>query len=121
MTPADLPSGPASSSLLALLGPAALVAGAAATYAGSMVLMKFWDAHGGPLLALAIAGAVVLAVILEIAALREMKLGLVYVAVLGVEAVLVMLAAHGLFGETFTPRELAGAGIIVAGVAVMSL
>lgn len=80
-----------------------------------------WEGGAGPLLAAGICLAVAVAIVMEVAVLREARLGVVYIAVLGVESVLVMAAAHGLFAESFTARELAGAGLVLVGVAVMSV
>jgi multidrug transporter EmrE-like cation transporter len=68
--------------------------------------------------ALVIGVSVVLAVAMEVAALREARLGMVYVAILGAECVMMALVCHFGFGETFSGREVAGAALIVLGTAV---
>jgi drug/metabolite transporter (DMT)-like permease len=51
-------------------------------------------------------------------ALRGARLGMVYVAILGAEAVMLMLVARFGFGEVLAPREWLGVGLILGGVAV---
>jgi multidrug transporter EmrE-like cation transporter len=97
---------------------AAAILGSAAFYVGAMTLMKLWDALPPVAVGLALAICVVAAVWLEIVALRGARLGMVYVAILGAEAVLLMLVARFGFGEVLAPREWLGVGLILGGVAV---
>ncbi|MEO0762797.1 MAG: EamA family transporter, partial [Pseudomonadota bacterium] len=83
-------------------------------------LMKLWTGHAGPALAIGIALAFALGALLETAALRDGRLGLVYCLILGVESVMVVGCAHWLFGETFSTREWIGGALVIAGVAVVS-
>lgn len=94
------------------------VLASAAFYTVSMVAMKLWGSGPTALLALVIAIALFAAVGAEIAALRHERLGLVYVSILGVEAVMIAVVSWALFGESFSPRELAGGLMIVAGTAL---
>lgn len=95
------------------------VVGSAAFYTLAMVAMKYLG-QGGPQVAigLVIAAAVVIATILEVEALKVERLGMIYVAILGAECLLIALASWALFGESFTTKEILGAALIVGGVAV---
>lgn len=97
---------------------AALVIGSAGLYTLTMVVMKVWGQHHPTILAAILGVALVGAVWLEILALRQERLGMVYVAILGAECLMVVAASHFLFGEQFTLREAVGGGIIALGVAV---
>jgi multidrug transporter EmrE-like cation transporter len=94
---------------------AMLVLGSAVCYVAAMTLMKLWD--GFPLAAVgaALCLCIVGAVWLEILALRQARLGMVYVAILGAEAIMLALVAKFGFGESFTSRELVGAALILGG------
>lgn len=94
------------------------VLGAAALYTIAMVLMKMWSAEAALVVAPLIAVAMVLGCWFEIEALREGRLGLVYVMILGAECVMVLAASHVIFGERFTMRETAGAAMIALGAAI---
>lgn len=99
-------------------GIALLVLGSAALYTAGMVAMKLWGQLPPAMMAAAIAICIAGAVWLEVLALRETRLGVVYVAILAAEAIMVAAIAHLGFEEEYSLRELAGAGLIVAGVAV---
>jgi multidrug transporter EmrE-like cation transporter len=83
-----------------------------------MVLMKLWDGlplvPAAALILLALFGAVAF----EIFALRLDRLGLVYAAILGAEVVMLAAVTYWGFGERFSPREIAGVGLIVSGAAL---
>ncbi|MBS0122735.1 5-aminolevulinate synthase [Thetidibacter halocola] len=72
----------------------------------------------GPGLALAF-GGFALAFAAEVALMRLTKLSLVYIAILGVETVLVLAVAFGI-GEGFTLRQGLGAGLVLAGLAIVA-
>lgn len=95
------------------------IIGSAAFYTLAMVAMKYLG-QGGPQIAigLVIAGAVVIATLLEVEALKTERLGMIYVAILGAECLLIALASWALFGESFTAKEILGAALIIGGVAV---
>jgi multidrug transporter EmrE-like cation transporter len=97
---------------------AALVLGSAALYVGSMAVMKLWDGLPVGAAVIALAFCVLGAVWFEILALRQARLGMVYVAILGAEAIMLALVARFGFGETFTPREVFGAALILTGTAL---
>ncbi len=94
------------------------VLGSAVLYAGAMIPMKFWGQFSPTLLICVIAALVGGGVWLEIGALQNERLAMVYVLILGAECVLVALASAVWFGETFTMREIAGGALIVIGTAV---
>ena len=101
-----------------LLRAAPYILGAAACYTATMVLMKMWGAWSWPLMAAALIAASVGAVWFDILALREERLGFIYVSVLAVESLMIAAVSVGLFGESFSNREAAGMALIVAGTAV---
>jgi multidrug transporter EmrE-like cation transporter len=101
-----------------LMRAAPYILGAAACYTAAMVLMKMWGAWSWPLMAAALIAVSVGAVWFDILALREERLGMIYVSVLAVESLLIAAVAVGLFGESFSTREAAGMALIVAGTAV---
>ena len=83
-----------------------------------MASNKVWPVRAP--VALAIAATFVLAVALEIGALREARLGVVYCAILVVESGLVVAASLWFFGETYTLREAMGGALILAGAVVLA-
>ena len=99
-------------------GIALLVLGSAALYAAGMVAMKLWGQFPPATMAAAIGVCIAGAVWLEVLALRETRMGVVYVAILAAEAIMVAAIAHLGFEEEYSVRELAGGALIVAGVAV---
>jgi multidrug transporter EmrE-like cation transporter len=101
-----------------LMRAAPCILGAAACYTATMVLMKLWGAWSLPLMAGALIAASVGAVWFDILALREERLGMIYVSVLAVESLMIVAVSVGLFGESFSSREAAGMALIVAGTAV---
>jgi multidrug transporter EmrE-like cation transporter len=94
------------------------ILGAAACYTVAMVLMKLWGSAAWPLMAAALIAVSVGAVWFDILALRQERLGMIYVSVLAVEALMIAAVAVGVFGESFSTREAAGMALIVAGAAV---
>ena len=96
------------------------VLGSAAAYAAAMVMLKVWGltpGFGGALCA----AAFLLGAALEAAALREARLGAVYIAVLGVESVIVLAAGAALFGESYSLREWAGGALVMVGVMLAAI
>lgn len=96
----------------------ALVVGSAVFYTVAMAAMKSWGAGSPAILLPTIAGTIILAASLEILALRGERLGMVYVSILAVEVVMIGGVSWLLFGESFSPREIAGCGLVIAGTAV---
>ena len=97
----------------------ALILTSAASYSVAMIAMKLWGLHGATPVIVAVAvAALLLAGGIEVLALREERLGMIYVGILGAECILIGAASAWLFGESFTGREIAGAALIVAGTAL---
>jgi hypothetical protein len=101
-------------------GLAGCALGAAALYTVAMIAMKLWGVAPPIVAAAVIAVTLVGAVGLEVAALRMDRLGMVYIAILAAETLMVMGVAHFGFGERLSMREAAGAAFIVAGAALAS-
>ncbi|SEA73689.1 hypothetical protein [Rubrimonas cliftonensis] len=97
---------------------ALLILGAAAFYAGAMILMKFWGAAPPVAMAALIAGAMALGAWCEVEALRIERLSVIYVAVLGVECLVIAGVSFVALGEDVSPREVLGGLVVVAGVAI---
>jgi small multidrug resistance pump len=101
---------------------AVLILGSAFFYTASMVAMKLLSSSPASMLIPVIAGMLVLALVLatglEVLALRTERLGMVYVAILGAEVVMIALVTTLGFGEAFSQRELAGCALVIAGTAL---
>lgn len=96
-----------------------LIIASASAYAIAMIAMKFWAGNGFSIAIVAVVvAAVVIGVVAEYGALREERMGVIYVMILGAECLLIGLASIWLFGESFTIREVIGAALIVAGTAL---
>jgi len=88
---------------------------AAAGYAAATYFMKH-AAHAGELVSVGLAMLVFqLVVAVEILLLRRMDLSNAYVMILGVETLMIVALALW-YGERFTLREAAGAGLVIAGL-----
>lgn len=98
-----------------------LISGAAAFYAITMILMKYWGTFPPILMAALIGGAFVIGAWCEVEALRTERLSAIYVAILGVEAVIIAVVSFAVLGEGVTPREIMGGVLIVAGVSLTAV
>lgn len=106
-------SGPVVSATLLWL----LITASAAFYVGALLAMKHWGALPAPM-TLTIVLCMVLAAGFETLALRGERLGMVYAAILAVEVILLAAITTLVLGESFSIREVAGVGLIVAGTAL---
>lgn len=87
-------------------------------YCIAMVAMKSWTELPSVGLALIIGAALLTAGAFEVFALRQERLGLIYVAILGAEVVILGTISLLHFDETYTTRELAGMGLVLIGTAI---
>ena len=94
------------------------ILGSAVFYAGAMIAMKLWGQISPALLLAVIIAFAGAGIWMEIGALQVERLGMVYVLILGVECVLIAIASALWFGESFSPREIIGGGLIVLGTAI---
>lgn len=94
------------------------IIGSAVLYAGAMVAMKLWGQIPPVLVLTVVALLMGGGVWFEIGALQTERLGLVYVLILGIEAVIIALVSVLFFGEHFTAKEILGGLLIVAGTAL---
>lgn len=92
--------------------------GSAGLYSVAMVAMKFWWKIPGLGLGLLIVATLLAGATLELAALREERLGIIYTGILGAEVVLIAIASFFLFGENFSHREVFGISLVVIGTAL---
>ena len=92
--------------------------GSAGLYSVAMIAMKFWWKIPGIGLSLLIVTTLLAAATLELAALRDERLGIIYTGILGAEVILIAIASYFLFGENFTYREVAGIGLVLVGTAL---
>jgi quaternary ammonium compound-resistance protein SugE len=91
----------------------------AACFAGGGIFMKLSDGVSRPLPTLAFLALFVLGAVLQAFALRQADLGVVYVAVLGLEAALTLVFSVALFHESLSPRRLLAVLLILGGVALL--
>lgn len=98
---------------------AVLAIAAGVGYAIATLLMKIASED----LTTAVIGAIALVlaavVIAEILLLRQVDLGLAYIAIMATETLLVLLATY-FVGQPLSGRELAGGALVLAGVAIVS-
>ncbi len=92
--------------------------GSAGLYSVAMISMKFWWNLPGLGLGLLIVATLLAAATLELAALRDERLGIIYTGILGAEVVLIAIASFFLFGESFSYREGLGIALVIAGTAL---
>ncbi len=92
--------------------------GSAGLYSVAMISMKFWWKLPGFGLGLLIVATLLAAATLELAALRDERLGIIYTGILGAEVVLIAIASFFLFGESFSYREGLGIALVIAGTAL---
>jgi len=102
-----------------LAKPIFLIVICAIAYAVATFAMKQASDAPNVLLYAMIALCFSVAAITEIIVLRQMNLGIAYILILATESLLVVSLA-GLVGEGFGPRELAGAGLVLVGTAILS-
>ncbi|SMY05974.1 hypothetical protein [Flavimaricola marinus] len=99
------------------IAPTVIVA-SAIFYCIAMVAMKSWWTMPGPLPALLILVPLIGGALLEVIALRQERLGMVYVGILGAEVIIIAAASLLLFNESFSLREVAGLVLVIAGTAL---
>ncbi|GAB4549281.1 MAG: hypothetical protein Tsb0024_18540 [Ruegeria sp.] len=92
--------------------------GSAGLYSVAMISMKFWWKLPGLGLGLLIVATLLAAATLELAALRDERLGIIYTGILGAEVVLIAIASFFLFGESFSYREGLGITLVIIGTAL---
>ncbi|NOD31110.1 hypothetical protein [Ruegeria atlantica] len=92
--------------------------GSAGLYSVAMISMKFWWKIPGVGLTLLIVATLLAAATLELAALRNERLGIIYTGILGAEVVLIAIASYFLFGENFSYREGIGIALVIVGTAL---
>ncbi|NOE18832.1 hypothetical protein GS634_11940 [Ruegeria atlantica] len=92
--------------------------GSAGLYSVAMISMKFWWKIPGVGLTLLIVATLLAAAMLELAALRNERLGIIYTGILGAEVVLIAIASYFLFGENFSYREGIGIALVIVGTAL---
>lgn len=96
-----------------------LALAAALGYGVSTILMKHFS-YGYALLPLALLVAVLTGtVVSEVLLLRQVELGLAYIAIIATESLLVLTYAF-VIGEGLSRQEMAGAAFVLVGVALVS-
>lgn len=101
-----------------LTKPALLVMICAIAYAGATFAMKSASVTPSAIIWLVLGLALACAVGAEILLLQRHALGITYITILGAETVLVLIIA-ATFGDGLGPREMMGAGLVLAGTAVI--
>lgn len=97
-----------------------LVLAAAAGYAGATVAMARFGHGPGPAMLAMVGMALTLAVVAKIAAFRHLPIGIVYLAILGGETLLV-LGAAACFGQAFGARDALGALLVLSGTVLLAV
>lgn len=92
--------------------------GSAVAYVSATIVMKRWDAIGHVQSIVLVLIALGAAVALETEALRQARLGHIYVVILGFETCLTAVCAWLLLRETYAAHEVLGLGLVILGVAV---
>jgi drug/metabolite transporter (DMT)-like permease len=87
-------------------------------YCVAMFAMKSWAELPSMGLALIIGAALLTAGAFEVFALRQERLGLIYIGILGAEVIFLGLVSLLHFDETYTKRELAGMALVLIGTAI---
>ncbi|SLN39520.1 hypothetical protein ROA7450_01879 [Roseovarius albus] len=102
-----------------MLSPVAILALISAFfYCIAMFAMKSWTETSSVVLVLAIGAALLTGGAFEMMALKQERLGLIYVGILGAEVVFIGSASLVHFEETYSTREVAGMGIVLIGTAI---
>ncbi|MGH7886310.1 MAG: DMT family transporter [Candidatus Binatia bacterium] len=94
---------------------------AAALYVAGGVFMKFSAGLTRWLPALALVVVFGAGALIQAWAMKQEALGSSYAVVLGLEALLAMLAGYFLFAEQMTPRMISGAVLVVLGIILLRL
>ena len=92
-----------------------LALASAGFYCLSMIAMKSWWTVPGFWTGAVIVVALLVAGAIELVALRNERLGLIYVTILAVEVVIIGAASMYVFGEYYSPREMAGVALVLVG------
>lgn len=87
-------------------------------YCVSMIAMKSFASAPNTLLIIVIALALVGASAFEIFALKQERLGLIYVSILAAEVAILGAVSLFQFDETYTRKEVFGMAIVLVGTAV---
>jgi drug/metabolite transporter (DMT)-like permease len=92
---------------------------AAGGYALATILMKLMAEATSPLLIAGVAAILAVTVTAEVLLLRQVDLGLAYIAVIATETILVLGFAF-VIGEPLTAREMAGGALVITGAAMVA-
>ena len=92
---------------------------AATAFALGGVFMKLAGGLSRPLPTLAFLGLFGVGAVLQALAMRQAELGVVYLAVLGLEAALTLVFSVALFHEGLSPARVLAVGLILVGVALL--
>ena len=87
-------------------------------YCIAMVAMKSWAELPSAGLAVIIGAALLTAGAFEVFALRQERLGLIYVGILGAEVVILGTVSFIYFEEAYSVRELSGMALVLIGTAI---
>ena len=97
-----------------------LALGSAVCYVLATYGMKLFSTSASMTAFFIIAFTLAGAATLEIFALKIERVGFMYIAILGIETVLIALVSIFILGESFSAREFAGLGGIIIGLALLS-
>lgn len=92
---------------------------AAVCFAVGGVFMKLSEGSSRPLPTVAFLGLFLLGAVLQALALRRADLGVIYIAVLGLEAALTLVFSVALFREALSVSRVVAVLLIIAGVVLL--
>lgn len=101
-----------------LTKPLFLIFTAALAYAVATAGIKMASTLVSPPALLLIGAGFTLATLAEIVLLRQASLGVIYIAIITVETLMVLTLA-AMLGEGLTPRQMIGAGLVLAGILIV--
>lgn len=97
-----------------------LATGAAFFYMAASWAMKAWGGTSLVLLVPAVLVILAIGAVFEIEVLKFARLGHVIVMVLAIEMLMTFVVSTMVIGETYTPREVTGIAIVVAGLMMLN-
>ncbi len=98
-----------------------LASGAAFFYMSASWIMKAWGGSTYLVLIPAVILTLSTAAWFEIEVLRTTRLGHVIILILAIEFLMTFVVAIWFLGEKYTPREMAGAAIVLVGIAMLCM
>ena len=96
-----------------------LASGAAFFYMSASWIMKAWGGSTYLILIPAVLVTLAAGALFETEVLRTSRLGHIIILILAIEFLMTFVVAIWLLGENYTPREMAGAAVVLVGIAML--